>query len=200
MQIDAQDNIYVTGYSNDKLGKGQKDAAYNAFVAKFDSAGTNQWIQQFGSRGERDNLTGLTVDNAGKVTVTGYSDGSLGSVNNGGVDAFVVQLDAEKGRVTKFIGDSKNFVSIADPGAISTVDVSSYLVTDDKLPSGDNIINPLAGSNKSGSIINYGQINSKLADIFNPDLQSSFATVFSDGVTSGVAPFLSASALDALTP
>lgn len=200
MQIDSQDNIYLTGYTNDKIGKGQKDAAYNAFVAKFDSNGTNKWIQEFGSKGKRDTLTGISVDNTGHVFVTGYTDGSLGTANNGGVDAFVAQLDANNGKLKKFLGNSTNLVSVADPGPISTVDVSSYLVTDDKLPKGDNRIDPLEGTGKSGTVLNYGQINSKLVDIFSPDSQSSFSTVLSDGVASGNAPFLSDTDLKLLQP
>lgn len=198
MQIDAQDNIFLTGYSDNKLGKGQKDGAYNAFVAKFDTEGTNKWVQQFGSKDRIDNLTGVSVDNAGKVYVTGYTDGSLGSTNTGGVDAFLAQFDAEKGKLQKFVGDSTNVISTADPGPISTVDVTNALVTDESLPSGDNRINPLQGLDTTVSVLNYGQIASNLGGIFSPNSENSFATNLSEGVANSNAPFLNNSDLNLL--
>ncbi|MEL7523874.1 MAG: SBBP repeat-containing protein, partial [Cyanobacteria bacterium J06553_1] len=51
LHIDAQDNIFLTGYTNDKLGKGEKDEdASSAWVGRFDTEGNNEWIQQFGSK------------------------------------------------------------------------------------------------------------------------------------------------------
>ena len=70
-----------TPYTRDKLGKGQKDGASNAWVAKFDTEGNNNWIQQFGSKDNLDYGTAVSADGAGKLYVTGFTDGSLGTNN-----------------------------------------------------------------------------------------------------------------------
>ncbi|MDZ8188316.1 MAG: SBBP repeat-containing protein [Nostoc sp. ChiSLP02] len=195
LEIDSQDNIFLTGYSNDKLGKGNKDTAYNAFVAKFDTNGTNKWIQQFGSKSRLDYATGLTADDTGRLFVTGVTDGLLGSgtsANNGSaLDAWVAELNANNGKLRKFTGTANDVISITDPGPIPTIDVTDDFVTDDKLPSGDNIIDPAKGINTDVKSFNYGQFSSKLGDIFDPNEQNSFASVLSRGVSSGNAPFLS---------
>ncbi|MBD2727337.1 SBBP repeat-containing protein [Nostoc sp. FACHB-892] len=194
MVIDSQDNIFVTGYSNGKLGKGTKDTAYNAFVAKFDTNGANDWIQQFGSKSRLDYATGLTADDTGKLFVTGFTDGLLGTNNTGvkasGVDAWVAELNANNGKLQKYTGDSKDIISIADPGPISTIDISNDFLINEELPSGDNIINPAEGIDTNITPFSYGQFTSNLGNIFNPDEPNSFASVLSGGVSSGNASFL----------
>ncbi|MBW4563656.1 MAG: SBBP repeat-containing protein [Mojavia pulchra JT2-VF2] len=189
MEIDSQDNIFLIGYTNDKLGKGTKDEAYNAWVGKFDTEGNNKWIQQFGSKNKLDYATGVTTDNAGKLYVTGFTDGLLGSnstgANGAGVDGWVAQFDANKGKLQKFIGNSKDLISISDPGPISTVDISNNFVTDEKLPNGDNLINPAQGISVSKSTLDYGDFISSLGSIFDRNVQNSFPTALTEAVNSG---------------
>ncbi|MBN3907026.1 MAG: SBBP repeat-containing protein [Nostoc sp. NMS1] len=202
LEIDSQDNIFLTGYSNDKLGKGTKDTAYNAFVAKFDTDGTNKWIQQFGSKSRLDYATGLTADDSGKLFVTGVTDGLLGSgtneANGSALDAWVAELNANNGKLRKFTGTSQDVTSITDPGPISTIDITNNFVTDDKLSNGDNRIDPAQGIDTKVKTFNYGQFTSNLGNIFDPGEQNSFASVLSKGVTSGNAPFLNNSDLNLL--
>lgn len=199
MEIDSQDNIFLTGYSNDKLGNGTKDTAYNAFVAKFDTNGQNKWIQQFGSKSRLDYATGLTADDSGKLFVTGVTDGLLGSgssaTNGSALDSWVAELNANNGKLRKFTGSSNDVISIANPGPIPTIDITNDFVTDDKLPSGDNRINPAEGLDTKVKTFNYGQFTSNLGNIFNPGEQNSFASVLSKGVASGNASFLNNSDL-----
>ena len=119
--------------------------------------------------------------------------GNTGGNSTGAVDAWLAKLDVDKGRLQKFNGDSTDLVSVSSPIAISTTDVTNRIVTADKLPAGDNIINP--GGNGS---ITYGQIVSKLTNVFAPDVQNSFSSVFSQGVANNNAPFLSPSDLQLL--
>lgn len=202
MVIDAQDNIFLTGYSNDKLGKGQKDANYNAFVAKFDTTVTNKWVQQFGSRSKLDYATGVSVDTSGKLYVTGATDGVLGggttATDRGSVDAWVATFDANKGNLQRFAGNSKDVDSIVNPTAIPTVDSTNDIVTDERLPNGDNIINPSEGTATPQRTGGIGQISSSLQDIFNPNNQGSVSNVLSNGVSSGNASFLDSNDLNLL--
>lgn len=167
--IDANDNIFVSGYTNDKLGSGSADSSYNAWVGKFDTNGNNQWIQLVGVKDKADYATRLAVSN-GLVTVTGYTEGFLGSSNNAqaqgaGVDAWVAQLSASSGKLQNFIGNSGSVVSISNPSSVASVDISSKLVTADKLPSGDNVIR--------NTNVNYGALLDSLTPILDPQNQGS---------------------------
>ena len=197
LQIDAQDNIYITGFTNGQLGEGPQDTSYNAVIAKFDTSGTTQWIQQFGSPGQLDYASGVTVDDTtGKLYATGFTDGLLGTTQGatGAVDAWVAQLDRNNGDLQSFSGSANNFISTDNPVATPTLNVSN-LLTAENPPIGDNTIN-----NTSGNEVINQLISSKLGSIFSPSSQDSFASVFAEGVKSGNAPFLSSSDLDFLQP
>ncbi|MCC5615246.1 SBBP repeat-containing protein [Nostoc sp. CHAB 5836] len=204
VEIDQQDNIFLIGHSNGKLGKGQKDESYNTWVARFDTDGNNKWIQQFGSRKNLDYPTGVTTDSAGKLYVTGFTDGLLGKtngVNTSAVDGWLAELNIKNGKLQKFIGSSNDFVSIDEPGLIPTVDITNNLVTRERLPLGDNRINPAEGINlnftqgigansaqrvsTSGSAFNYGQIVSGLGSIFDPESENSFPSALAEAVNNG---------------
>ncbi|QFS50416.1 SBBP repeat-containing protein [Nostoc sphaeroides] len=202
MQIDDKDNIFLIGESNGKLGKGQKDESYNTWVARFDTDGNNKWIQQFGSKKNLDYATGLTTDGKGNLYVTGVTDGLLGNsggVNTSALDGWLAQLDINKGKLQKFVGGSNDVISIADPGSILTIDITNDLVTKERLPQGDNVINPAEGLNpnlgistnfaqrtsSSSSAFNYGQIVSSLGGIFNSQSEGSFNSALTEGVNNG---------------
>jgi hypothetical protein len=225
MQIDDKDNIFLIGESNGKLGKGQKDESYNAWVARFDTDGNNKWVQQFGSKNNLDYPIGITTNATGSLYVTGATDGLLGNTNGvhtSGVDGWLAQLDVKNGKLQKFIGSSNNVInsldnvinssdnviitnsdviSIADPAPIPTIDITRDFVTKEKLPIGDNRINPAEGinlnftqgtsSNSAGRIsttssaFNYGQIVSNLGGIFDPQSEGSFSSALSGAVKNG---------------
>ena len=103
--IDEQDNIYVTGYTNSDLG-GANQGDYDTWVAKYDSQGNQQWTQQLGT-GEREYGTDIAANEFGEVFVTGFTNGSLGSANAGGEDAWVAKLSADSGDVESFADDTQ---------------------------------------------------------------------------------------------
>lgn len=70
LAIDSSGNIYGTGYTNTS-GFGNLDM--NVF--KYDSSGNLQWQRTFGGSGN-DVATGIAVDSADNVYVTGYSNSS----------------------------------------------------------------------------------------------------------------------------
>ncbi|MBD2529384.1 SBBP repeat-containing protein [Nostoc flagelliforme FACHB-838] len=187
MQIDENDNIFIIGESNGKLGKGQKEESYNAWVAKFDTDGNNNWIQQFGSKNNLDYATGVTIDGKGSLFVTGATDsllGNSGGVNTSALDGWLAKLDVKDGKLQKFIGGS-DVISIAAPESIPTIDITNELVTSERLPEGDNRINPAAGISTSRSAFNYGQITSSLGDIFNSQSEGSFPLALAEAVNKG---------------
>lgn len=185
MVIDSQDNIFLTGYTNDKLGKGDKDKdSFNAWVARFDTQGNNIWTQQIGSKDNIDYATGLSVSDTGTVNVTGFTEAFLGvssnNANGAAIDAWFAQLNVEKGKLEKFVGESASIVSVDDGGTIPVSDISNSFVTNEALPEGDNRIDLTEGIDTTVSVVDYGEITSSLANVFDPDSENSVPSALSD--------------------
>lgn len=102
--IDDFDNIFLTGYTNSNLG-GTNAGSFDPWAARYDTNGNQIWLQQFGT-GEFDQAYGITSDNNGSLYVTGVTQGSLGDVNFGSVDAWVAKLNAATGSLANFNGNS----------------------------------------------------------------------------------------------
>jgi len=87
--VGSSGNIYVTGYTSGTLGGETNGGGYDVFVAKFNSAGTKQWISQLGDAtmgtdADRSEFGwGIVLDNSNNIYVTGYTDGTLGGEPNG---------------------------------------------------------------------------------------------------------------------
>ncbi|MHC4562050.1 MAG: SBBP repeat-containing protein [Planctomycetota bacterium] len=90
--IDGVGNVYVGGETQgDLAGVGAGGA--DAFVAKYDSAGSLLWTRQLGTA-SADWGAGVAVDGAGNVYVSGGTQGDLGGANAGGGDAFLAKYDS----------------------------------------------------------------------------------------------------------
>ena len=87
--VDAAGNSWIAGSMLGDTPGGEP----NAFVAKYDTAGTRLWLHQFGSDlGEFAN--GIVVDAGGNAYVTGTTNGDFGPPPNaGGEDVFVFKID-----------------------------------------------------------------------------------------------------------
>ncbi|AFY85156.1 DUF4347 domain-containing protein [Oscillatoria acuminata] len=88
--VDSAGNVYVTGYSYGNLG-GIHAGYEDAWIAKYDSSGTQQWVQQLGTTSS-DRSDGITVDSAGHLYITGSTEGNLGGSNAGASDAWIAKL------------------------------------------------------------------------------------------------------------
>ncbi|MBW2456970.1 MAG: hypothetical protein JRI68_20820 [Deltaproteobacteria bacterium] len=100
--IDGQDNMIVVGelHGDTNFGGGvlPDGGSGDAFVAKFDSAGTHLWSQRYGD-GSDQQAHGVATDAAGNVYLTGFFDGDInfgGATmdDDGGRDMFIAKLDA----------------------------------------------------------------------------------------------------------
>jgi Ca2+-binding RTX toxin-like protein len=109
MEIDAANNIYLTGLTAGNLG-GTNQGSFDVWVAKYSytstlsSQPTRQWIKQIGTS-QLDYSTDITV-NGGNVYLTGFTEGSWGAVNQGSTDAWVAKLDASNGNILNFNGST----------------------------------------------------------------------------------------------
>ena len=130
--MDSLDNIYVTGSTSGGLDGNTSSGGSDIFVVKYNSSGTKQWTQQFGtSSGEVG--YGVTVDSLDNIYVTGEAEGGLdGNTNSGSNDIFLVKYNSGGTKQwTKQLGTSSN-----DKGLDVAVDssnniyVSGYTVGD----------------------------------------------------------------------
>lgn len=87
--VDTDGFVYITGSTSGDLGDTKVDGM-DAFLAKYDSSGTQKWIKQFGTTGS-DGATAIAVDGDGFVYLTGTQNGGLNQgemfvakYNNGG--------------------------------------------------------------------------------------------------------------------
>lgn len=87
--VDAAGNAYITGFTGGSLG----GVSASSFLAKFDSSGNELWIEQIGV-GERDSSRSVAVDADGNVYISGTTDGSIGGINAGLRDAFLMKIDS----------------------------------------------------------------------------------------------------------
>lgn len=185
MQIDAQNNIFLIGHTNGRVGSGQVDANYNFWVARFDTNGNSRWIRQFGSRQTLDYPSGVAIGNNGNLFVTGFTDGflgNLGGVETFAVDAWLAQLNANTGILIRSIG--RNITTGSETAAPTVLDVTDQLFTRDQLPAGDGVIRTTDGV-EGVDVFSYGRLATSLARIFNPNQQNSFPAALRQQVRSG---------------
>jgi uncharacterized delta-60 repeat protein len=118
--VDAQGNVYVTGYS------GNNSPAFTDYTTiKYDPAGTQLWIAHYnGPLNGTDRANAITVDQAGNVYVTGGSDGSSSREDYATIkyDANGNQLWATRydgtGTGTKFIEDVATAIAVDASGNV----------------------------------------------------------------------------------
>jgi len=89
---DGLGNIYVSGVTHGSLG-GPNAGGMDGFIRKYDASGTMLWTRQFGTSANDDNRD-VSLDGAGGVYITGYTNGNLGGTSAGGQDAYLMKYDA----------------------------------------------------------------------------------------------------------
>ena len=91
--VDALGNSYVAGPTfGDLDGNGNMGRA-DIYLAKFDGAGEQKWVRQWGST-DLDSAEGVATDANGTSTLAGYTYDTLpGMTSAGGKDAFAAQVD-----------------------------------------------------------------------------------------------------------
>ncbi|NJM97332.1 MAG: hypothetical protein HC800_09285 [Phormidesmis sp. RL_2_1] len=106
VDTDSQNNAYIAGWTRGDLGG--VNASFNendAFLAKYDEDGNQEWITQFGTAGDDGLFLGdVVVDFADNIYVTGFTNSNLGGVNQGSYDTWVAQYNSlgERQWITQF--------------------------------------------------------------------------------------------------
>ncbi len=101
LAIDSADNVIVTGSTTDDLAAGAAIPGTDAFVAKFDSGGALQFVQQIDAAAESAGLA-VTVDANDDIIVTGYTKGAIDAAHPGagGRDVLVARFSGTTGART----------------------------------------------------------------------------------------------------
>jgi hypothetical protein len=73
---------------------GPNAGSYDAWIAKYDAGGNQQWVRQFGTPEGDLSRGGLSADGLGNVYFSGWTNGSLATLNAGGSDAFIAKFNA----------------------------------------------------------------------------------------------------------
>jgi hypothetical protein len=89
---DTVGGVYVTGYTFGSLG-GPTAGSLDPWLARYDSAGNQTWIRQFGSEA-RDAAYALASDGSGGVFVGGQTNGNLAAPNRGNYDVWIAHYDS----------------------------------------------------------------------------------------------------------
>ena len=94
LAVDSSDNIYVAGFTNGGLDGNTSSGKHDILLVKYNSGGSKQWLQQFGSS-KNDFGLGVNVDSKGNIYLTGYTEGGLdGKTNSGERDIFLVKYNS----------------------------------------------------------------------------------------------------------
>ncbi|MBN2722841.1 MAG: SBBP repeat-containing protein [Deltaproteobacteria bacterium] len=93
--VDANGNVYVTGYTSGGFDGNTSAGAQDIFLTKYVSDGTKQWTQQWGTSGS-DFCYGTAVDTSGNIYVTGATLGGLdGNTSAGAQDIFLTKYASD---------------------------------------------------------------------------------------------------------
>ncbi len=89
--LDGSGGVYVSGKTQGSLG-GPLVGAYDAWFARYDSAGNQLWIKQIGTA-SNELFTTTAADASGGMYVCGSTEGSLAGPNLGNQDAWLARYD-----------------------------------------------------------------------------------------------------------
>lgn len=92
VSVDADGLVTIAGISFGSLGAPIR-GEYDAFVARYDADGNEQWVTQLGTD-ERDLANSVASDRDGNVYIAGDTFGDLGGPNAGMADAYLAKLDS----------------------------------------------------------------------------------------------------------
>ena len=92
--IDAAGDVVVTGYTSGDLDGGHAgNTTDDVFVVKFDPAGNQKWLRQFGVPAWPTAATRSRRTRPANIYVTGYTRGNLAATNLGDKDIYIAKLD-----------------------------------------------------------------------------------------------------------
>ncbi|MES2566230.1 MAG: SBBP repeat-containing protein [Bacteroidota bacterium] len=117
LDVDSLGNVYVTGYSTSST-QGE-----NYVTIKYDSTGTQQWVQTFNNQlNSDDEAFDVVVDDSSNVYVTGYS---MSEINN--KDYYTIKYNSSGVKIWEIQNDANHLNDMATNIAID--DENNIIVT-----------------------------------------------------------------------
>jgi hypothetical protein len=92
---DEAGNLYIAGYTQQALPGQTFMGEVDAFVSKFNSAGDELWVRQFGT-GYCDYAWGVVVDTIGNIYVAGSTYGTLPEQTGAGIPGYALDIYVRK--------------------------------------------------------------------------------------------------------
>ncbi|MBP7682915.1 MAG: SBBP repeat-containing protein, partial [Deltaproteobacteria bacterium] len=123
VSVGSDGSVLVAGYTPGTFSGQSSAGNHDAFVRKYDAAGTELWTRQFGSA-STDDARSVSVASDGSVLVVGRTDGTFpGQSSAGSSDAFVRKYDAAGDELwTRQFGTASNdypqSVSVGSDGSV----------------------------------------------------------------------------------
>jgi hypothetical protein len=90
---DSTGNVYISGYTTGPLAGTSKGGFSDAWMAKYASSGKLQWKKQLGTS-SYDTSSGIAIDRADNIYISGYTEGALAGTYQGGGDAWAAKYDS----------------------------------------------------------------------------------------------------------
>ncbi|MCX5672099.1 MAG: SBBP repeat-containing protein, partial [Planctomycetota bacterium] len=194
--VDTQANVYLTGCTYGSLG-GPSQGYADAFVMKYDSAGSLLWTRQLGTSYE-DYCYGVSVNKLGNVFIAGTTYGPLGGPNAGGADVFVSKWN-DSGDLLwtrQFGTDKEDYSSGVFADDLGNVYISGWTKGSLGGPNAGSHDAFLAKYDASGSPLWIIQIGSSGGDYAEAVSADGLGRVYIAGRTSGVIEGVSQGSLD----
>jgi len=123
---DRLGSVYVVGQTEGTLPGQHSAGGWDAFIRKYDPAGTELWTRQFGGGGA-DIASGIAVEAGGDLAVVGTTSSTLpGQAASGSFDAFIRRYNSAGDEVwtRQFgtsAGDNARRVAVAPDGRVLVV-------------------------------------------------------------------------------
>lgn len=145
ISIDPDDNIYVIGRTDASLGDNENRGDNDVYIAKYDRNGITIWEKLAGSI-NFDRGLGIAVGSTGNVYATGYTNGSMGGLDDhaGMEDVFIAKYTPNGLnpwiRMIGSTGTEKGkSVAVDSNGFIYVTGYSNGDITDESNSGGDDI-------------------------------------------------------------
>ena len=172
VEVDSSGNVVVGGITYGSYVNDSHAGSADAFVAKFNSAGTLQWSQQRGTSSS-DLCWALALGDSDEIYLTGDSDGDLDNQTNAGsLDMFLMKFSAsgewqwtvtkggphrDRGRAITFVSGSiwvlVNTYSNLFGTSLSNSEYDVALIKYD--PSGTELLGTQTGTVNGGHLYSY---------------------------------------------
>ena len=109
LAIDASNNLYLVGITNEDVGEQKVSGTYDIIVIKYSFTGEKLWTKVIGGP-KSDIASKIAIDSNGDLFITGYTDGSIDDQTNvGNDDCFIIKCSSNGEKLwTKLFGSLKS--------------------------------------------------------------------------------------------